>query len=327
MLQIAHMAPDVTGKMTFIHKLNLYVLSMFECQIRLYEWLLQHLEDFLDRIGILCTGHLPPLLFPPTVLKNITINAINFVHKLHPDYVLAIDHVTAYYDMKLTTFGVDTENNMIIAFPIFVKDHTSKPKTVYEIETVKVPIPDKNEAANSYSEVKYSKPYLAINHDSYIQLRIQELRMCKQIRHTYYCEELFLVKNKYKHNCEGAIIYNLTSDVVYSVCQFKYFYNTTVTHSVLDGGSHIHLANILRPKRLVCSNNFHMAHPVPSFPYVLINRTLLCNCHLESGLTYVLKSLGSCSPKNKFTMYFSINSAFHHYMFTFGFSSKDVSSE
>ena len=40
---------------------------------------------------------------------------------------------------------------------------------------VKVPIPDKNTEADSYSEVKYSKPYLAINEDYYIQLRIQEL--------------------------------------------------------------------------------------------------------------------------------------------------------
>ena len=246
-LQIAHMTPDITGRMTFMHKLNLYLHSVLERQIRLYEWLLQHLEELLDSIGILSTGHLPPLLFPPTVLKNITTNAINLVHTLHPDYVLAIDHVTAYYDMKLATFGIDDEN-MIITFPIFVKDHTSKPKT-YEIETVKVPIPDKNEAANSYSEVRYSKPYLAINDDYYIQLRIQELRMCKQIRHTYYCEEIFLVKHKSKHNFKSAIFYNLTSEVVYSVCQFKYFYNTTVTPSVLDGGSHILLANMLSPKR------------------------------------------------------------------------------
>ena len=28
MLQIAHMAPDVTGRMTFIHKLNLYVYTV-----------------------------------------------------------------------------------------------------------------------------------------------------------------------------------------------------------------------------------------------------------------------------------------------------------
>ena len=39
-LQIAHMVPDVTGRITFIHKLNLYVHSMLECHIRLYEWLL-----------------------------------------------------------------------------------------------------------------------------------------------------------------------------------------------------------------------------------------------------------------------------------------------
>ena len=85
---------------------------------------------------------------------------------------------------------------------------------------VKVPIPNKNKEADSYSEVKYSKLYLAINEDYYIQLRIQELSMCKQIRHTYYCEELFLIKHKTKHICESAIFYNLTADVVYSVCQF-----------------------------------------------------------------------------------------------------------
>ena len=102
------MAPDVMGRMTFIHKLNLYVHSVFERQIRLYDWLLQHLEEMLDSIGICSTGHLSPLLFPPTFLKNITTNAINLVRKLHPDYVLAIDHVTAYNDMKLATFGVDS---------------------------------------------------------------------------------------------------------------------------------------------------------------------------------------------------------------------------
>ena len=151
--------------------------------------------------------------------------------------------------------------------------------------------------------------------------------MCKQIRHTYYCEELFLVKHKSKHSCESAIFYNLTYSVVYSVCQFQYYYNITVIPSVLDGGSHILLANMLSPKRLVCSHDFHMAHPVPSYPYVLVNRSLLCNCHLESGLTYLLQSLGSCSPSNKFTMYFTINSAFNHYMSTFALSSKNVSSK
>ena len=97
------------------------------------------------------------------------------VCQTYPDYALAIEHITKYYDMKLATFGMDTEGNMVIAFPVFVKDLASKPKTLYVIETVKVPIPDHNKEANNYSEIKYSKPYLAINNDYNIQFRIQEL--------------------------------------------------------------------------------------------------------------------------------------------------------
>ena len=121
----------------------------------------------LDSIGILSTGHLPPLLFPPS-LEQYYHQCINLVCKSHPDYVLAIDHITEYYDMKLATFGVDAHGNIIVAFPVFVNDHTSESKTLYEIETVKVPKPDQNKDADSYSEVKYSKPYLAINNDYYI---------------------------------------------------------------------------------------------------------------------------------------------------------------
>ena len=148
--------------------------------------------------------------------------------------------------------------------------------------------------------------------------------MCKQIRHTYYCEELFLIKHKSKHSCESAIFYKLSKEDVYSVCTFDYYYNTTVIPSVLDGGTHILLANMLSPKRLVCSQDLHMAHPVPSYPHILVNRSLLCNCHLEYGLTYLLESLGSCSPQPKFIMYFTINSAFSHYMSLFGLSENET---
>ena len=56
------------------------------------------------------------------------------------------------------------------------------PLTLYEIETATVHTEDQNYQADNYSEVKITKPYIAINKDYYIQLRIQELRMCKQIR-------------------------------------------------------------------------------------------------------------------------------------------------
>ena len=75
-----------------------------------------------------------------------------------------------------------------------------------------------------------------------------ELRMCKQIWHSYYCDELFLVKHKSKHSCDSAIYYNLSREIIDEFCTFKHFYNTTVMPSVLDRGPLILLANMLTPK-------------------------------------------------------------------------------
>ena len=215
--------------------------------------------------------------------------------------------------MKMVTFGINDGEELVVALPVFVQDHTRESMTLYEFKTVKVPITNTNLAANSSTEVKTSKPYIAFNNDYYIQLHIPEFHMCKQIWHSYYCEELFLVKHKSKHSCESAIYYNLSKEVITEYCTFKYFYNTTMIHSVLDGSPQILLANILTPKRLICTYASDMAHPVPSHDYVLVNRSMLCNCHMESGLTYLLKSIDFCDTASAdFTMSFTLNLAFPH---------------
>ena len=90
--------------------------------------MLHHLKDLLDCIGILSTGKLPPMLFPPTVLENITSNTIDMVAPYTSEYELAVGHVSEYYDMKLGTFGISVEGNMVIAFPIFVKITQTNPR-------------------------------------------------------------------------------------------------------------------------------------------------------------------------------------------------------
>ena len=98
------------------------------------------------------------------------------VCKTHPDYALAIRHITEYYDMKLATFGLDSDGSMVVSFPSFCKKTMPvNQKLCMKLKWSKCPIPNRNQEADSYSEVKYSKPYLAINDDYYIQLRIQEL--------------------------------------------------------------------------------------------------------------------------------------------------------
>ena len=301
------------GRLLFAHKLNIYLMSVQETQLRLYDELERVLREFLSTVRILSKDYLPASLFPPTTLRRIASNALQLVHKKNPDYVLTIKHVTEYYDMKMVTFGVNDSEELVVASPVFVQDHTRKSMTLYELETVKVPITDTNLAANSYTEVKTSKPYIAFNNDYYIQLHIPELCMCKQIWHSYYCEELFLVKHKSKHSCESAIYYNLPKEVINEYCTFQYFYNTTVMPSVLDGGPQILLANILTPKRLICTYASDMARPVPSHNYVLVNRSILCNCHMESGLTYLLKSVAFCETASAdYTMSFTLNLAFLH---------------
>ena len=301
------------GRLHFANKLNIYLTTVQETQLRLYDELERVLKIFLSAAETLSKGYLPASLFPPSVLCNITSSALKMVQKKNPDYVLTIKHVTEYYDMKMVTFGVNDGVELVVAFPVFVQDHTRESMTLYELETVKVPITDTNLAANSYTEVQTSKPYIAFNNDYYIQLRIPELHMCKQIWHTYYCEELFLVKHKSKHSCESAIYYNLTQEVISKYCTFKYFYNTTIMQSVLDGGPLILLANMLTPKRLICTYASDMARPVPSHDYVLVNRSMLCNCHMESGLTYLLKSIAFCEDATiDYTMHFALNLAFLH---------------
>ena len=108
--------------------------------------------------------------------------------------------------------------------------------------------------------------------------------------------------------------YKAPPTTVYSVCTFKYFYNITVQPSILDGGNHILLANQKAAKNLICSHNHNLAMPLAQFPYVLVNRSLLCHCRLQSGMTHLAKSLASCKDATSLKLYFTINAAFNHFM-------------
>ena len=62
-------------------------------------------------------------------------------------------------------------------------------------------------------------------------------------------------------------------------CKFKFYYNQTdITPTVLDGGKEIILANWLNDKHIICNINNNIPIKIPSHPYVLVNRSVLCNC-------------------------------------------------
>ena len=98
---------------------------------------------------------------------------------------------------------------------------------------------------------------------------------------------------------------------------FDYYYNkTNVKPSILDGGYEIVLANWPSFKRIVCSTHNNIPIEIPSHLYVLLNRTILCNCIIEAENIFLLESIAvydSDSVGADLEMYFVANMAFLNY--------------
>ena len=230
------------------------------------------------------------------------------LHITNPGYTLVLDRLHLYYDMQLVTFGIDKDMNIVIQFPVFIQPYTQKPLILYQLETVPVSILDKNIEAQSYTHLRVNKPYLALNSETYISLGHQELKSCNKIGYEFYCEELFIVKHKSSYSCESAIYFNLTMDIIKNNCDFDfYFKNIDIMHTVLDGGDKIVLANWPNDKHIICNINNDIPIKISSHLYVLVNRSILCNCGIEADNHHLLESIASCDKKTtKLIMYLSL---------------------
>ena len=113
---------------------------------------------------------MPILLITPYKLQEIINLVKETLIKSNPDYDIVIKRLHLYYDIKLVTFGIDQERNLIMQFPIFVQPYMQQPLILYQLETVPVPIIDQNPNAQSYTELRIKKPYIALNSETYINI-------------------------------------------------------------------------------------------------------------------------------------------------------------
>ena len=145
----------------------------------------------------------------------------------------------------------------------------------------------------------------------------QELRTCKRIGYEFYCKELFVVKHKSRYSCESVIYFNLNTNTIKKIVISDFtITKQTLTPTVLDGGNEIILANWPNDKHIICNINNDIPVRIPSHPYILINRSVLCKCGFEASLNhYLLESLAACdNVVSKLTMYFTVNTAFANYL-------------
>ena len=59
---------------------------------------------------------------------------------------------------------------------------------------------------------------------------------------------------------------------------------------MLDGWNEIMLANWPNNKHIICNINNDIPIRVPSYPYVPVNRSVLCNCGMEAENHFLLES-------------------------------------
>ena len=115
--------------------------------------------------------------------------------------------------------------------------------------------------------------------------------------------------------CQLCLL-NLTNKIKEN-CDFNYYFNkSNVTPSALDGGHQIILVNWPNYKRIICTYNNNIPVNIPSHPYVLLDRNILCNCDIEAKSNFLLESLAACGDHGKadLEMYFTVNLAFVDYL-------------
>ena len=274
---LKHRLENICSEFDYSMDAVLFLTTIKEKYIRMYEKFINELRSYSKAVRILSKGYLPISLITPSKLQAILQQVQLAITKSNQDYEVVLNRLFLYYNMKLVTFGIDYQKNLIIQFPVFVQPYTQSKLTLYQIETVPVPILDMGNKIQSYTQLKIEMSYIALNDETYIAICPQELSNYKKISYEYFCEELLVVKSKHQFSCASTVFFNSNHGIKQN-CDFYYYHNKTdITPYVLDGGKQTILANWPNYKRIICTYNNNIPVNIPSHPYMLLDRNVLCN--------------------------------------------------
>ena len=142
--------------------LGTYLHALTEKYKTLYRELIYNPVRLFKATNDLSKGRIPIELIPPDMLEMFAEDVMKQLRLTHPDYTLALHHISYYNDMELVTFGIDEESALIFTFSMFIKPIHLQSLTLYGIE-IHVSIDDLNSKADSFSNVCINKEYLAGN--------------------------------------------------------------------------------------------------------------------------------------------------------------------
>ena len=96
----------------------LFLTTVREKYVRMYEKFLEELKLYSRAITVLSKGYLLISLLPLSKLEKILSEVGVAIAKSNKDYDLVLTRLYLYYDMKLVTFRIDYQRNLIVQFPV-----------------------------------------------------------------------------------------------------------------------------------------------------------------------------------------------------------------
>ena len=131
----------------------LHLRTIKDKYIEMYSEFISQLHNYAKVIRILAKGYLPITLVTSLKLQEILALVKEILTKTNPDYDIVIKRLHLYYDMKLVSFGIDRKRDLIIQFPIFIQSYRQQPQILYQLETVPLPVIDKNTRTDTYTQL------------------------------------------------------------------------------------------------------------------------------------------------------------------------------
>ena len=99
----------------------LFLTMIREKYVKMYKRFIEELKLYSTAIRVLSKGYLPISMLPLSKLQKILNEVRVAIAKSNKDYDLVLTRLYLYCDMKMVTFGIDNQRNLIVQFPVFVQ--------------------------------------------------------------------------------------------------------------------------------------------------------------------------------------------------------------
>ena len=243
------------------NRLAIHLLSsgsaMYDMVLRQYLHYYQNydvtLDHFLTGLDALGTRRLTFQVLDPDELDRFLSAIRRQLWEERSPFELAFNHTYQFYAEPMVMF-TNMHDQLLVNVPILLRLATQKPLNLYSIDTVPMPFDTQtlDGRNNEYTFINNSYPYMALNEHNYIPLTETQLRMCDKMGPTYYCQNLYVLRQRTQHTCESAIYYKMDAKMITKHCQAKFAANVEFTPKVLDAGETMVLFNLPRLWILLC---------------------------------------------------------------------------